>query len=222
MEIGANFAKLFAGGFAMGWGPCLAVVAPLLLPYVGATQTRWLAGLRIGAIFSLGRLLAVAILAALATVIFGTLSRLFPPHISGYLYLVVAAFMVTVGVLIILDKGFRLSVGLGRWAPGLDWDTKSMLLVGFLIGVSPCAPLVSVLTYIACIVEAKVILGALYGAAFGLGTAVAPVVLCSLMATVPEKILRGDKSRRVFQLVCGAVLIVFGLELIYYVWLLLC
>ena len=222
MEIGANFAKLLVGGFIMGWGPCLAVVAPLLLPYVGATQSKWVAGLKIGAMFSAGRLMAVAILGALATIIFATLNRLFPPHISGYLYLIVAAFLLTVGVLIVLDKGFRVSVGKGNWLGASRGDTKSMLLVGFLIGISPCAPLVSVLTYIGCIVEGQVILGALYGAAFGLGTAVAPIVLCSLMGTVPEKIFRGDKGRRVFQIVCGVGLIIFGLDLIYYIWHLLC
>ncbi len=221
MGIWGNLVKLFSGGFVMGWGPCLAVTAPLLLGYVGATQTKWLDGLKIGALFSLGRLVAVAILAALATIVFATLNRLFPPHVSGYLYLVIAAFMITVGVLVLLNKGFGLSVSKGRWAKSLQWDTKSMLLVGFLIGISPCAPLVSMLTYIACVAETKVILGALYGAAFGLGTAVAPVVLCSLMGTIPETIFRADKSRRVFQLVCGAVLILFGLDVVYYVWHLL-
>jgi len=171
--------------------------------------------------FSLGRLLAVAILAALATFIFGTLNRFFPPHISGYLYLAIAAFILTIGVLIILNKGLRVPLGKSHWAGALNWDTKSMLVVGFLIGISPCAPLVSVLTYIACVAENKALLGALYGAVFGLGTAVAPVVLCSLMGAIPEKIFRGEKSRRGFQLACGAVLILFGLDLIYYVWHLL-
>ena len=44
----SNLSFLFAGGFIMGWGPCLAYSAPLLLPYIGGTKTGWQEGLKIG------------------------------------------------------------------------------------------------------------------------------------------------------------------------------
>jgi len=215
--IAANFLKLLAGGFIMGWGPCLAYTAPLLLPYVGGIETSWRGGLRIGVMFSLGRLVAVGILGGVATIAFSTINRFFPPHRSGYLYLVTALFIVAVGVLIIFGKGFRLSIGTIGKRSMLDRDSESMLLIGLLIGFSPCAPLIAVLTYIACIAENNVVLGIFYAAAFGISAAVAPLVLCSLMGILPETLFRAAKVRRIFQTVCGLVLILFGLQLIYYV-----
>ena len=55
----------------MGWGPCLAYTLPLLLPYIGATKRNWKDGLKVGVLFSIGRLIAPALLGGLATVAFG-------------------------------------------------------------------------------------------------------------------------------------------------------
>jgi sulfite exporter TauE/SafE len=91
--------KLLGAGFGMGWGPCLAFCGPILLPYIGATKGGWREGLRMSAMFSLGRLLGLAILGGLASVAFASINRFFPPHRSGYLYLAMAIFIVLVGVL---------------------------------------------------------------------------------------------------------------------------
>lgn len=71
----------------MGWGPCLAYSAPLLLPYIGATKRDWRGGLEVGLIFSIGRLLAFAILGGLATVAFSFINRFFPPQRSALVQL---------------------------------------------------------------------------------------------------------------------------------------
>jgi sulfite exporter TauE/SafE len=215
----------------MGWGPCLAYTAPLLLPYIGATKTSWRAGLRIGLMFSLGRIAALAILGALATVAFKSINRFFPPHRSSYLYLVTALFVVILGILIVLGKGFRVPLHKKRYTPKPSNDlsdlndfngfndysgTESMLFLGFLIGISPCAPLVAVLTYIACVAE-NIASGILYAVSFGIGAAFPPIVLGALVGILPERIFRTAKLRRIFQVVCGVVLILFGLQLVYYV-----
>ncbi|MEA1965167.1 MAG: hypothetical protein U9O41_08635 [Candidatus Aerophobetes bacterium] len=74
------------------------------------------------------------------------------------------------------------------------------------------------LTYIACSAENAILLGMLYAALFAIGTAVAPIVLGSLMGIISEKLVRSVKIRKVFQVACGAVLIFFGCQLIYYIW----
>jgi sulfite exporter TauE/SafE len=209
----SNSLKLLAAGFAMGWGPCLAYTAPLLLPYIGGTKTNWQEGLRISLLFSFGRLIALSILGGLATCIFSFLNRLFPPQKSGWLYLISAFFMLGVGTLIILNKGFKITVGKTILAK----STKSMFLFGFLMGIAPCAPYVAILTYIACIAEKIVPLGILYAALFATGTAIAPIVLGTLMGIVPERLVRGEKPRRIFQVICGILLILSGGQLIYYV-----
>ena len=200
----------------MGWGPCLAYTAPLLLPYIGSTKASWRAGLRIGLMFSLGKLLALAILGALATIAFRSINRFFPAHRSGYLYLVTALLMVILGIFIVLGKGFRVPLHKIGKRSILDRGTESMLFLGFLIGISPCAPLVAVLTYIACVAD-NIATGILYAVSFGIGAAFPPIVLGALVGILPERIFRTAKLRRIFQVVCGVVLILFGLQLIYYV-----
>jgi len=198
----------------MGWGPCLAYVAPLLLPYIGATRERWQDGLKVALLFSIGRLLALVILGGAATVVFSFINQFFPPERSGWLYVIAAFFMVSMGILIILGKGFKRRVGKNI----LNKGSKSIFLFGFLMGIAPCVPYVAVLTYIACSAENAILLGMLYAALFAVGTAVAPVVLGSVMGIISEKLVRSGKVRRVFQVVCGAVLIFFGCQLIYYIW----
>jgi len=211
----SNSLKLFIAGFTMGWGPCLAYTAPLLLPYIGATKRNWKDGLKVGLVFSIGRLLALAILGGLATVIFSFINRFFPPQKSGWLYLIVAFFMIIMGILIILGKGFKVHIGKSI----LDKGDKSMFLFGFLMGIAPCVPYVAVLTYIACVAENRILVGVLYAALFAIGTAIAPVVLGTLMGIIPAKLFRSAKWLKVFQVICGVVLILFGLQLVFFMML---
>lgn len=162
----------------------------------------------------MGRLLALAILGGLATVVFSFINQLFPPQKSGWLYLLAAFFMVTIGMFVILGKGFKIHLA----NKILDKGTPSMFLFGFLMGIAPCVPYVAILTYIACVAENVVLVGILYASLFATGTAVAPVALGSLMGIVPEKIFKRPKLLRTFQVICGLVLILFGLQLTYYVW----
>jgi len=209
----SNCLRLLIAGFTMRWGPCLAYTAPLLLPYIGATKRNWQDGLKVALVFSIGRLLALAILGGLATVAFSSINRFFPPQKSGWLYLIVAFFMITMGILIILGKGFKMHIG----KTVLDKGTISIFLFGFLMGIAPCVPYVAILTYIACVAENAVLAGILYAALFAAGTALAPIVLGSLMGIIPEKLFRSAKLLKTFQVVCGVVLVFFGFQLIYYV-----
>lgn len=201
----------------MGWGPCLAVTAPLLLPYIGATKKNWQEGLKIGFVFSLGRIISLVILGASASIAFSFINRFFPPFMSAYLYLIIAFLMVSLGILIVLGKGIKLSLGRVIEQRVLNSGTTSMLFLGFLIGILPCAPLIAALTYIACITT-NIGAGILYAVLFGIGTAIAPMVLGALMGLISEKLLKLSKLYRIFQVVCGLVLILFGIHFIYYIW----
>ena len=203
--------RIAAAGFVMGWGPCLVYMAPILLPYIGATKKNWKEGLKVAVRFSMGRLLAFSLLGGLATVAFRYINRLFPPQKSGWLYIIIALLMISLGTLIILGKGFKLNVGTAL----LEKSTHSMVVVGFLMGIAPCAPYIAILTYIACVAEQNVLTGVLYAALFAAGAAVAPMVLGALTGLLSERVYRSIRLRRVFQLVCGAVLILFGARLIF-------
>lgn len=201
----------------MGWGPCLALSGPILLPYIAATKGGWREGLRASTAFSFGRLLALAILGGLASVAFASVNRFFPPHRSGYLYLVMAVFIVLMGALIILGKGFRSPFYHSLRGRILERGTASMLGLGFLIGIAPCATLVAILTYIAC-VATNALHGIVYALSFGVGTVVPLMILGPLVSFFPERLFKSAKPLRVFRVICGAILILFGLQLVYSVW----
>ncbi len=99
----------------------------------------------------------------------------------------------------------------------LGFNSLSIFLFGFLMGIAPCVPYVAILTYIACVAENAVFLGILYAALFAAGTALAPIASGSLMGIIPEKLFRSAKLLKTFQVVCGVVLVFFGFQLIYYV-----
>jgi sulfite exporter TauE/SafE len=209
--------KLLAAGIGMGWGPCLALSGPILLSYIAATKGGWREGLRTSVAFSLGRLLALAILGGLATVAFASINRFFPPHRSGYLYLVMAVFVVLMGALIILGKGFRVPFYLTLRERIVERGTASTLILGFLIGVSPCPTLVAILTYIAC-TATNPFSGVVYALSFGVGTVIPLMILGPLVGFFPERLLKSAMPLRVFRTICGAILILFGLQLFYSVW----
>lgn len=211
--------KLLSAGFGMGWGPCLALSGPILLPYIAATKGGWREGLRMSAMFSLGRLLGLAILGGLASVAFASINRFFPPHRSGYLYLAMAIFIVLVGVLIVLGKGFELPLHRTFRKHVVDGGRGAVTapLLGFLIGISPCVPLVAILTYIACTVT-NVLQGVAYALCFGIGTIVPVMVLGPLVGLFPGKVFKSPAHLRVFKIACGVILILFGLQLLYCTW----
>lgn len=209
--------KLLAAGIGMGWGPCLALCGPILLPYIAATKGGWRGGLRASSMFSLGRLLALTILGGLASVAFASVNRFFPPHRSGYLYLATALFITLMGVLIVLGRGFKVPFHHTLREHVVDRGTASMLILGFLIGISPCAPLVAILTYIAY-TATNVLSGMIYGLSFAIGTVIPVMILGPLTGFLPEKVLRSARSIRFFRTLCGLILILFGLQLFYSVW----
>jgi len=215
MGIWYNFLKLLAGGFVMGWGPCLAYTAPLLLPYIGGTKIGWQSGFLVSIMFSLGRLLALTILGGLATVAFNYINRFFPPQKSGYLYLFIALFMVILSVLIISGKVFKMQGQKKERIGVLGRENKGIFILGFLMGISPCVPLIAALTYIACVAENLFLLGILYSFAFGIGTAIAPIILGGLAGMLPEYVFTSSKLHRIFQLSCGIVLGFFGIQMAY-------
>jgi sulfite exporter TauE/SafE len=184
------------------------------LPYIGATKRHWKDGLKIGLAFSGGRLLSLAFLGGIATVAFSHINQFFPPHRSGWLYGIVALFMIAMGVLIVIGKGLGISFGKSM----LDKGIESMFVFGLVMGVAPCVPYVAILTYIACVAEHAVLKGVWYAVSFALGTAIAPIVLGGLTSIIPERLLNSPKLERAFQVLCGIVLILFGTRLFYYVF----
>ena len=217
--IAGEVLKLLTAGIGMGWGPCLALSGPVLLPYIAATKGGWQEGLKVSALFSLGRIFGLAVLGGLASVAFASINRFFPPYRSAYLYLAMAIVIVLMGTLIVLGRGFELPLHRVFAEHLVGGGSESMLGLGFLIGISPCMPLVAVLTYIAC-TATNVLQGVVYAVSFGIGTVFPVMILGPLVGLLPGKI-KSPKWLRAFRVVCGLILVLFGLQLLYSIWHLL-
>lgn len=205
--------KLLIAGLGMGWGPCLAYWTPMLLPYIAAIQREVSESLKISLLFTFGRLLALTLLGFLAVTFFAYVNRFFPPHRSCYLHIAVAALIMLMGILVAHGRGFRIPLHHAaekHITPG----ERYILILGFLIGASPCAILVSILTYIAY-VATNPIQGIVYALSFGIGTSIPIITLGTLTGFASESFSKLGRYMKFIRIICGVIIVIFGGYLLY-------
>ncbi|MCX5666870.1 MAG: sulfite exporter TauE/SafE family protein, partial [Candidatus Omnitrophica bacterium] len=88
---------------------------------------------------------------------------------------------------------------------------------GFLIGISPCAPLLALLFDIT-LISKGFLDGIFYALFFGLGTFLSGLitvgVVAGLLTRVPAAFVKSKTANVIFKLACAALLIALGLGLI--------
>jgi len=204
--------ELFVTGFTLGWGPCLAYCGAILVPYLAGTKTSWIEGLKGSIVLSAGRLAAYVLLGAVAGLSGRIISYLYYiGNFRFYVRLLAGAVVLVLGISTMAGKG-----RMGNFCKALrERDRVSLLSLGFLIGLSPCAPLMGVLTYL--ILKCNTVLdGIVYGLAFGIGTTLSPIVILGTVSGIlPTKIFVSPKIYLWFQRICGAIIIYFAFRLIF-------
>ena len=206
---------IFIMGILLGWGPCLAFCAPIVVPYIAASQKGWLKGFRAALIFSVSRILPYMLLALVASSLGHLLiRRYYESRIGLSIYLLAGLFILILGILLILGKNphWRICQILTKHTTGNS--LKGIISLGLLIGFAPCIPLFGGLTYIA-FVSQNFFQGLFYGACFGAGTLLSPLLLFGLVAGgLPPLILRKPVVYNIFSRLCGCLLVYFGIRLI--------
>jgi len=206
---------IFITGVILGVGPCLYFCAPIISPLIAVTQSGWLKGLRSVILFSLSRIFAYVVLASVVT-IFGQLTvyRFYGDKLAKNIYFTIGLFILLIGVILLLGKSPRLKICQRLCRYTTSQSLKSLVILGLLIGFSPCLPMLGVLGYIAS--ESKDLLyGAFLGFCFGLGTAISPLIpLGILSAGLPRFILKRERFLDIFNRICGLFLIYLGLQLV--------
>ncbi len=199
MNIG-KMIYLFAQGFFLGFGPCLMTCAPILLPYA-ATRKNWREGLFSALSFSLARVAVYVVLGALFGY-FGAYILNFYYHSAAgyYVKTVMAGVVVIIGSAVIAGKDTNVRFcGAGQ---------GNMFLLGLLAGLSPCLPLIGILTEVALISD-NFFTGALYSLSFGAGTVLSPILLIGAFAPVVGRALT-ERFARTFSVICGVLLVGIG------------
>lgn len=203
--------ELFLVGLAASFGPCLLYCSPLIVIFIAGTKKGWKEGLVSMLIFSLGRLIAASILGFLV----GILGRLLIDKLSKFDYVI----FVIGGILISI---IGMLMMLGRESPRLcevlkkhtvDNKFRGPMLLGFIVGILPCLPLLGVLAYIA--LNTRILWqGAFYGFAFGLGEAISPLIIVGVFAGIlPKMVLKDNRIYGLFARICGFIIFLIGLNL---------
>ena len=213
----SKFFIILAQGFVIGAGPCLLVCAPILLPYIAGTKRTWQEGFKATLIFGLTRLTVYTLMGGVVGYIGYYLFQLFYNQLWGmYLWIIAGIFIIILGFLIMFGKRVRNPVCNFLQKQTLEDSTKSMVILGLLVGFSPCLPLLAVLTEIMFMAE-HFYQGFLYGFAFGIGTVISPLLILGALAPlISGKLISSDKAIQVFNFVCGILLLMVG---IYIIWL---
>lgn len=209
MEIDIKvFLELFIAGLTLGFGPCFLFCAPILFPYILAEGTTAKEGFRSTVVFLLGRLIAYGILGFVAVYLLNTLNiqNVYFKKITGF-------FIILIGIAYIFGRAEHKICGfLNKFLIGkLRFN---MLILGLLVGLSPCAPLVGILTYI-LVKSATPFAGLLCGVSFGLGTFFSPLLVGGFIAGGLSELI--SRHRRLFlfmKILSGSILIYFGLKLL--------
>ncbi len=213
-----TIASSFILGLSFGWGPCLASCGPLLLTYIAGTQKNVFKGLSAYLLFSFSRMFVYLVL-GLAVFYSGKVMltkffNFFPLILAGS-----GAFVIFLGILIALGKNINLIPCAFLHKHIIESDKKSMVTLGLVMGLLPCAPLVTMLTY-AGLISRHAGENLLYTLAFGLGTAASPLlILAGLAGFIPRIISGASKTGaftalRVFSIICGLIMIILGIQLI--------
>jgi len=123
------------------------------------------------------------------------------------------SFISLLGALIALGKEPHLKLCHLLKRHTIDNSIKSMALLGIMVGLTPCAPLLGVLTYIALTVKGP-LLGMFYSLCFGIGPAVVtPIVIIGILAgVVPGAVFKTPRIYQFFRLVCGVLLLFYGVR----------
>ncbi len=199
-------------GFVIGAGPCMLICAPILLPYIAGTRRTWQEGLRATLVFGLTRLLVYSFLGGIVGYVgYYIFKYIFYNRVWGrYLWAAGGIFIIFLGILIILGKWVRNPVCRFLQKQTLEDSTKSMIFLGMVIGISPCLPLLAVLTEIMFLAK-DFFQGVVYGCAFGIGTVISPLLLLGALTPFISSILfRSEWSFRIFNFICGILMILVG------------
>jgi sulfite exporter TauE/SafE len=224
-----TYLQIFGIGFSFGLaGPCLLTCAPILTAYIAGSKIcpaarESMSGRREGSaeafkdifIFLSGRLLAYLLLGALAGLSGSVLKKITGSSIFSYLGPLAGA--VTILFAIILFTGKSSGSCACPTTGGKMLNLGGIFTFGFLIGISPCAPLLALLFDIA-LMSKGLFDGILYAFFFGLGTFLSGLItigaITGLLMRVPAVLIKSKRANTIFRIVCGLLLVALGAGLI--------
>lgn len=202
-------------GLLFGSGPCLASCGPVLISYLAGTKKNVLASTLAYFLFSSARI-AIYLLLGISVFFLGkTAAEQWLGGLSGYLFIGGGAFIILLGILTALGRRLEFEPCRFLHENLVKQYNKSAILLGLIIGILPCVPLVALMGYVGLVAKTWS-QAAIYCFFFGLGTVVSPLLVLSMLSGAISRFLQGRKEAvyNIFSFVCGLIIVLLGLQLI--------
>ncbi len=203
----------FLIGLSFGAGPCLASCGPLLLSYVAGSGKNVTGSIAAYFLFSIPRLIIYAILSLVIYVCGIMMTQIAMAPVMRYLTVGAGVVFVLVGILVATQNQLMHRTCALFQEKFIRKDKKTIVLLGICAGILPCAPLISVLSYIGFVAQGwhQCVL---YALAFGLGTFLSPLLLITALGgLIPSVIKNNARLRRTLDIICGSVIVILGVLL---------
>lgn len=208
-------AQVIAIGFSFGIiGPCFLVCTPMLIAYTAGSKKSPYEAVKDILIFLSGRLFAYLVLGLLAGLSAVTLNQFINSGLTRFFKPAGGAISILLGIFILVNRGSAVSSCNTAYCKA--YNSAGLFSLGFIVGITPCPPLLALLFEITLI--SKGVVDALsYALSFGLGTFLSALIVVGAIAGIftwlPEKVLRSNAAKGVFRAACAAFLILLGLSL---------
>ena len=208
--------SFFLLGLSFGAGPCMAGCGPLLISYVVGTGKDTEKSVVSYILFSLSRVSVYLVMGVLVFLAGKFITEGLMGAISRYVYIFGGIFIILMGILMIAGKRIEWGICGFLHKKLLERDKKSVLMLGFVTGFAPCAPLLALFSYMALISKSWVT-SVIYALSFGVGTIISPLLLLAVFAGLIPALLKDKREAfgRVFNVLCGIIVIILGLRLIF-------
>jgi len=208
--------QLFAIGFGLGIaGPCILSCMPVLAAYAAGAGKGVKAALRDVLYLLTGRLLAYVVLGYLAGLSGSYIRRLSSEAAADILKYASGIIVIALGMFLFFD--ISKNAGFCLFQKKYNVSSKSLFLAGFVMGISPCMPLIALLLEIA-IMSKNALQGSFYALFFGLGTLASGMIIVGPVAGMLSyfsETLKEERYRRIFRFLCGFLLVSFGLFILF-------
>lgn len=208
--------QIFGIGFSFGViGPCFLVCTPIIITYIAGREKRWKAVFGDLFTFLSGRLLSYVILGSLAGLSGTLVARFTSSDITLIFKPLGGVISILLGILMLAGKE---NVHDTCKTPyDKVYNFGGLFTLGFIVGITPCAPLGALLLEIA-LISKTALEGASYAVFFGLGTFFSGLIVIGSLAGIltgfASKILKSRTSNLIFRIACASLLILFGVGLI--------
>ncbi len=132
------------------------------------------------------------------------------PLVTKYLdsiYLSIGCFIILIGLTTVFYKGKSFSYVCSWINKG---NIRNVGVLGFLIGLAPCLPLLGILNYIILVSQTN-FQAIIFTLIFGLGTIISPLFLMVLFSgKLVSQFAKSNTFKIAIRLVCGLILIFLG------------